>query len=1162
MSKRVWNPPVTPNEGDPTTAWRSVGEKEGSTSFRQSLEREFPQGDTLTEDEQKLSRRNFTKLMGASSALAGLGLVSCRRPESYIVPYKKAPEWIIPGTPLYYASTRPVAGGAVPLVVTTYEGRPTKLEPNPDHPDSSGTCAQTQASVLDLYSPSRSKKILKGGKEATQSELKEALQALDLTKTALVFGADDSPTRNRLAKGLAAKGATLISYEALAGDPIEKGISHVVDFSKATRILSLDCDFLGVDPVGSSKEFSKMRQGGNADYTQGEDDVDGGKMNRLYQVETQFSLTGGMADHRLRVTPSRVALIAMEIARALEVGSYPEADKKEKEALFPGASDAAAEFDLWIQECADDLKAAKVAGGSALVLAGPRQTKEVKQLAAALNAKLESTAIKSVKTDLGQYGSLAELTQMLKDGKVANVLFLTPSNPVFDAAAFADVLKKAEVSLHWGLRTDATAWACDWHVPAAHYLESWADARSESGVLSLIQPMILPLYGGISEIDLLHVLGGGDFAKGEFFPSMGEVKTTFAEVTGKSDDKSWRDALTDGFADGTAYANGELPVVVPEIKLGAQPNANALEIVFATDASLLDGRFIDNAWLQESPDPVTKLTWDNAAQVSPVTAKELGIYDKVIALEPKTPLMKVGGDVKVSKRYDTGEGEGNHSPMIIITVNGQELKVPVLIAYGHADNAITLPVGYGQAADDDRQGAHHFDQDKPTVGHVGLNTGFNAYHLRTAETSYFATDGVVKTTEEKYPMALTQEHNSMYGRALAREVSTMDLGGKGDFKSQKKNVKKQGMDSHAPPNISLYKPEGSETWSKGVEDKDGKKLAAKTHLADEIHQWGMAIDLNTCTGCNACLVACQAENNIPVVGKTQVAMGREMHWIRMDRYFASQEHPVEGGHVNKGKDNPEWVTQNPESIPQPVACVQCEMAPCETVCPVNATVHTEEGLNSMAYNRCIGTRYCANNCPYKARRFNFFDYNKRNPLIKGNLYKGPFGEKQVGEAPSKQRNPNVTVRMRGVMEKCTYCVQRLESAKIKQKQQQKVNKLAAGKMSHEVAVDRIKDLRIKTDSVKTACQDACPTSAISFGNLLDENARVVRAKGNDLESVKVIKEHINGKPYEPIKGSPRNYDLLQYINTRPRTSYLARVKNPNPKMPDAKFLGQATINIH
>lgn len=1150
MSKRVWNPPITPQKEETTTAWRSVGEKEGSASFRNTLEREFPKGDTLTEEEQKLSRRSFTKLMGASSALAGIGLVSCRRPESYIVPYKKAPEWIVPGVPLFYASTRPVAGGAVPVVVTTFEGRPTKLEPNTEHPDSAGTCAQTQASVLDLYSPSRSRKVLKNGKEATQSELKAAVQALDLAKTAFVFGEDDSPTRNRLAKGLAAKGATLISYEAVSGEPLQKGIAQVVDFAKATHILSLDCDFLSTDPIGNSRVFSKVRQGGNADYSQ-EGDVDAAQMNRLYQVETQFSLTGGMADHRLRVAPSRVAVIGAGIAQALGVGSITVSDD-DKKALFPGADDAPDKFDSWIKECADDLKAAEP---GALVLAGSRQTKAVKQLAAALNKALKSAAIKTVQTELGQYGDLASLTEKLDSGAVTNVIFLTPSNPVYDADGFAEVLSKAETSIHWGLRTEATAWACNWHVPAAHYLESWADARSESGVLSLIQPMIMPLYGGLSELDFLHLIAGGDLPKGEFFPAMGEVKTTFAEVTGKGDDEAWRDALTEGFVAGTTYAAADLSVEIPTVEAGPSPSKDSLEVVFATDASILDGRFIDNSWLQESPDPITKMTWDNAAQISPVTAKDLGIYEQVIALEPNTSLMGVGGKVKVANRYETGEGEGNRSPMIELSINGRKLEVPVLIAFGHADNAITLPVGYGQAADDGRSGAVAFDKKCPAVGDCGLNTGFNAFALRTSATSYFATGGSVKKTGHSYPVALTQEHNSMYGRALAREVSTNPLEGKGDFAKQKENVKKQGMDSHAPPNISLYKPEGSDTWSEG--------LAKKTHLADEIHQWGMAIDLNTCTGCNACLVACQAENNIPVVGKDQVAMGREMHWIRMDRYFASQEYRYEGGHKSKDEggnkiENPEWVTQNPESIPQPVACVQCEMAPCETVCPVNATVHTEEGLNSMAYNRCIGTRYCANNCPYKARRFNFFDYNKRNPLVKGNLYKGPFGKKQEGEAPHLQRNPNVTVRMRGVMEKCTYCVQRLEAAKIKKKQQPKVNTYAAGAKSYEVKVDRIADLRVKTDSVKTACQDACPCNAISFGNLLEDDSQVVRAKGNVLNSVKTIK----GDAYKKIDGSPRNYDLLQYINTRPRTSYLARVKNPNPKMPDAMFLGQATINIH
>lgn len=1139
MSKRVWNPPVAPHESDSVTAWRSVGEKEGSLNFRNLLEREFPAGDTLTEEEQNVSRRNFTKLMGASTALAGLGLAACRRPESYIVPYKKAPEWIIPGKPLFYASAHPQVGGAVPLVVTTYEGRPTKIETNTDHPDGNGTNAFTQASVLDLYSPTRSQKVIKGGQVATKGELKDALAALDLSKTALVFGEDDSPTRNRLAKQFAEKGATLISYEPLSPKSHKRGTTQVIDFAGADRILSLDCDFLGNDTVGNGCEFSRRRQGGNENYDQ-EGDVDPEKMNRLYQVETQFSLTGGMADHRLRVAPSRVAMVAAEIARSfgIAVGNPP--DEEEKAALFPGGS--ADLFDQWIGACAADLT---VAGSGALVVAGSRQTKEVHDLAAAINAKLGAAAVKTVKTDLGQYGSLADLSAKLEGGDVENVILMTPADPVFDADGFAEVFGKAQTTIHWGLRNNATAWACDWHVPAAHYLESWGDARSKRGVYTLIQPMILPLYGGVSELEFLHVLGGGEFAKGDFSPAMGEVKTTFGELTGKSDSETWGEALREGFVADTSYESAETPSVdLVNAQLPAAPSPTALELVFSTDASVYDGRYIENAWLQEAPDPITKLTWDNAAQVSPQTAKDLGLYDKIIKLETKT-----------AEEAHIGEGENARAPMITIEVGNRKLTVPVLIAFGHADNALTLPVGYGQAADDDRAGVNKLDPDAAVVGHVGVNTGFNTYLLRSAETPYFATGVKVSETGETYKVALTQEHHSMYGRALAREISTDDVSGKGDYKAQLEKVKKQGIDSHVPPNISLYDPKGG-IWSKS-------DMAKKTHLSDEVHQWGMAIDLNTCTGCNACLIACQAENNIPVVGKDQVAMGREMHWIRMDRYFASQEYEYSGGHKVKDKEgnkiaNPDWVTQNPESIPQPVSCVQCEMAPCETVCPVNATVHTEDGINSMAYNRCIGTRYCANNCPYKARRFNFFDYNKRNPLIKGNLYKGPFGEKQVGEAPHLQRNPNVSVRMRGVMEKCTYCVQRLESAKIKQKQQHKQKVARAGLHSAKVEIDPKKDLRVPTDSIQVACQSACPNGGISFGNLLDDDSQVVRAKGNELDSIKILK----GDNYKKIEGSKRNYDLLNYVNTRPRTSYLARVKNPNSKMPDAKFLGQATINIH
>jgi Fe-S-cluster-containing dehydrogenase component len=431
------------------------------------------------------------------------------------------------------------------------------------------------------------------------------------------------------------------------------------------------------------------------------------------------------------------------------------------------------------------------------------------------------------------------------------------------------------------------------------------------------------------------------------------------------------------------------------------------------------------------------------------------------------------------------------------------------VSFGQAENTIIIPLGYGQGFNGDDE----LERDTKNANHVGLvgvNRGFDAYPLRTQDTAYFASGAKVTKTEKRYSVALTQEHNAMYGRALAREISTDTIDHKGDFKAQLAKVKKQGNDSHAPENISLYKQE----------DRKGGTL-----LSDKLHQWGMTIDLSSCMGCNACLVACQSENNIPIVGKVQVAKGREMHWIRMDRYFAVH------------KDNT-FDADNPAMVPQPVACVQCESAPCETVCPVNATVHTEDGLNAMAYNRCIGTRYCANNCPYKARRFNYFDYNKRNPLIKNNLNKGPAGIRQDKEAPHLQKNPNVTVRMRGVMEKCTYCVQRIQEAVIRQKRGQKQEVLASGNLSPEVTVTT-ETLRIPVDSVKTACQDACPAQAIAFGNLLDKDA-------SEMGRAKVLE---------------RNYDLLNYIGTLPRTSYLARVKNPNPKMPDAKFVGQSTIHM-
>jgi molybdopterin-containing oxidoreductase family iron-sulfur binding subunit len=1120
MSKRIWHHPEVP-AGETTVSWRSAGQLEDTPAFREWLDREFPQGaaEMADESDMETSRRSFLKLMGASTALAGFGMAACRRPESYIVPYTKAPEWVIPGKATYYASAMPRATGATPLVVTTFEGRPTKLAPNNLHPDAAGTDAFAQASVLDLYSPSRSRLILKSGKPAKRADLDAAIAQIAADKSAKVgflFGADDSPTRNRLAKEIAAKfpAAKFYQYEALTPES-KDGVRLVADFSKADRILALDCDFAGTDPQGPVTPFFDRRKPEGKSY---ESKPDAAKMNRLYAVESAFSLTGGMADHRLRVAPSQVAVVAAQLARELGVSGISSnaaiTDSKQLE---------------WIKAMAADLKEH---AGKSVVLAGSRQSAAVHQLALAINLALENIGegkgLLAVQTEAIGLGTLATLKADIEGGNIDTLFLLTPSNPVYDAPAdldFPAALAKVKTSIHLGERTDATAHAATWHIPAAHYLESWSDARSARGTYTVVQPMILPLYQNcVSELELLTALlsadgkllaGEGD--KGAPSPAYDAVRKTFAALGGEGD-AAWKKLLRDGFLADSKY-EAATPTAGPASldNIPAAPTKDSLEVIFATDASVYDGRWIDNAWLQEAPDPISKLTWDNAALIAPKTAKELGIYDKLIEPEPVSKVL--GVESKYADVGPDGEGENRKQPMIAVTVNGRSLEIPVLVSFGQAENTLIIPLGYGQAFDkEDELGRKPANENH--VGLVGINRGFNAYPLRTSATAYVATGATVKLTDKRYSVALTQEHSAMYGRALAREVSTIDSHDeKGGFKQQLANVKKQGNDSHAPPNVYLYKPEGSATWNPG---KDGK---AQGFLTDTLHQWAMSIDLSSCMGCNACLVACQAENNIPIVGKEQVAKGREMHWIRMDRYFAAQ------------KDNT-FDADNPAMVPQPVACVHCESAPCETVCPVNATVHTEDGLNAMAYNRCIGTRYCANNCPYKARRFNFFDYNKRNPLIKHNLYRGPLGVKAVGDADHLQKNPNVTVRMRGVMEKCTYCVQRLKDSVIRQKRGQKQEALVAGKPSTEMEVTT-KTLRIPVDSVKVACQEACPAGAITFGNLLDKEQSAV-GRSKEIE---------------------RNYDLLNYIGTRPRTSYLARVKNPNPEMPDAKFIGKATIHM-
>jgi len=1115
--KRKFEHPADENPSSTARAWRSQGQLKDTPEFREWLEREFPAGaaEMDSKEDAELSRRGFLKFMGASTALAGFGMASCRKPEAFLVPYTDSVEWVVPGRPLLYSTARPVGNGAVPMVITTYEGRPTKVEGNPLHPNSvGGTNSFDQASILDMYDPDRSSKVLVNGKPADKEAAEQAMATLTAALeanggqgVALLVGQSSSPTRARAIKALQSKfgGLQVFEYEPLArtnrqaADELRgPGVRQVVNLRNAKRVLSLDSDFLGVDSPDNRTEsdFAAARKpevGDGRDAKTVEDTL------RLYLAEPAYTVTGGMADHRVRVAAGRIPAFAAAIAKEL--------------GLNIGVEVPAGEFDpRWIKEAAADLKKN---GAKSVVLVGERQPKVVHVLADAINRFLgsvgsdENAVVQLVQTPATEYGSLADLKAAVDAGEVTTLLATTPADPAYDTAGdfdWAGLREKLALFVHNGTRVNATAVSADYHIPGTHYLENWGDVYDNRGVYSVVQPMILPLYDdAVSELNLLLELAGEFSAENpDADPALDAVRKTLVEmgVPAAELDNVWAKTLRDGFlkgskfppASGTAMGN----VKDDELKAAMQPVATpeSLELAFAADYSVWDGRFINNGWLQEAPDPVTKLTWDNAALIAPKTAQALGIADDYDDSKQQVPMVE------------------------ITTPNGAKIKTPLLIASGHAENVITLKLGYGQCPEP-------ANGESPALPmRVGEGTGFNVNPLRSGE-SFILGGAKLTKLDDTYTVALTQEHSTMSGRALAREGTLDD---QKEFAKHPTNevgfAYNQGMDSHIPENISLYKPN----------DASGKPL-----LNDDLHQWGMVIDLNSCTGCTACLVACQAENNIPIVGKDQVRRGREMHWIRMDRYF-----------VDRATSHGEMADEdNPAMLVQPVACVHCESAPCETVCPVNATVHSEEGMNLMAYNRCIGTRYCANNCPYKARRFNYFDYNKR-PLDQ--LYKGPLSDPERTGKPESEKlgkNPNVSVRMRGVIEKCTYCIQRTQLAKIEKSAVRRDQVIATGKPSDTLSVS-VDDLRVDSNKLKTACQQACPSEAIVFGNLLDPKSRLHQFKQieGDKPGGEIILKH------------PRSYDLLRYIGTRPRTNYLARVRNPNKLMPDAKFIGNATVSIH
>jgi len=1066
---------IPPTDTTPATGrhyWRGLDELAETPEFKQFLEREFPENASELTD--PVSRRHFVKIMSASFALAGIGLGStgCRRPEDKLMPFGKAAENFTYGTAQYFATAMPTRGGAIPLIAKSYEGRPVKLEGNPLFPGGNGgTDRYAQAAILNLYDPDRATRFAKADSNGKLQAVDQSTALDALNQLAKKFAANQgeglallaerthSPSRRRLHQEFGKKlpKAQWFLYDAIDTDVHQraatkafgKSVKPIFKFDEASVILSLDCDFIG----GEDDAYNHIRRFAKGRKLEKPED----KLNRLYLVESLFTLTGVNADHRLRLAASQVA----QFARAIldEVGGK--------------SSSGLPEQAKWIAECAKDLKAN---AGKSLVVAGARQPLAVHLLAHAINAALGNVGktMELVEAPETLSGGIADLAASLNGGKV-DTLAIVGANPVYNAPAdlnWAATQRKAKTVVRLGYYEDETGSASDWHFPSAHFLESWSDALTSDGTLVPIQPLIAPLFGGLTDLEFLARLAG------ETEPSANQiVRETFAALSGQGGDAAWNMFLHDGFAKGTAAKTVSVSLSASALSEAAAspavPGKDSLEVVLFRDSKLDDGRYANNGWLQELPDPITKIVWDNAVLVSRKTARALDVQN---------------------------------NDVVEVTLGDRKVKGVIWTQPGMADFSLGMALGYG----------------REKVGRVGIGTGFDAYPLFNTKSNHIATGATVRKTGEKYQISCTQNHWSMEGRAIVREANLEQFKEHPDFATR--------MNAPIPP-----RPEGAKEWPQPLYPNplDAEKKKA-------LHQWGMAIDLNSCVGCSTCVVACQSENNIPIVGKDLVNRGREMHWLRIDRYYSSNPKAHTWGKwfkdetFKRDQDQQfnEWI-DDVQAVNQPMLCQHCEAAPCESVCPVNATVHDHEGLNVMAYNRCVGTRYCSNNCPYKVRRFNYLDYNKR-PLkdLKGPFYPTTVFHSTEGEwdlarwwknqdatmRPDEEvdlirmiKNPDVTVRMRGVMEKCTFCVQRIEQAKIAQK----VHAGASG------------DVVVPDGTIKPACQQACPAEAIEFGNIADPNSRVSK-----------------------LKAQQRNYSVLDFLETKPRTTYLARVRNPNPAMPD------------
>ncbi len=987
-----------------------------------------------------VSRRTFLGVMGSSAALAGVGLSGCiRKPVTKIVPYATRPEDVVEGRPLFFATAYQQGATVLGLVVESHEGRPTKLEGNRDFPDSLGaTNASAQASVLGLYDLDRS--VNPRGKGGATIAWDKALADLD----AIASGARSKPVAfvipsvmSRTARRLLAdartsfpqarffQAAPLWPSNAFEGAALVGGTgTHVsTNLGNAEVVASFDADFLGTETgsVRHTKLFSKRRK-----VSKPED-----PMNRLYVVEPGFTVTGAMADHRLRSKSGDVGRLLVALARLLSESGVPIDGGVSSQLGGANVDGPAAKM---LGALAKDLASKK---GQSVVMVGARQPAWVHSLAFAINNALGAhgtgdTAVQTWHSDV-TVPATEGLEALAQSVATFDTIFVLDSNPAFASAGalkLKDALAKAKV-VHAGLHYDETATLSTLHIPVSHYLEAWGDLTSLTGSSAIVQPLIEPLHHTPSTLEVLARI-----VRGQALNGYDLVRETWKSHSAFSE-KAWEKWLHDGIVSSEPAAPPsalDWSKVGPAIGAGLGVKTAQVEINFVIDSNILDGRYANNGWLRELPDPMTKLCWENAVLLNKKTANGLSTGD-----------------------------------LATVTVNGASVTVPVHLMPGLADGVAVLAIGHGRKGEG--------------VGRVANQHGVDVYPILPAQGWY--AEGTFTSAGGSVKLANVQPSgNSLTPRAVngfgpAASPATY-AAGKGDQPFTPRLVALQATrdEYKAQPDFAdkiadnTFKDEKVKSWM--YPERPNEKPLVGGATSDDVylngvHQWGMSIDLNACTGCNACMVACQAENNIPVVGKDQVANGREMHWIRLDRYFSGSE-------------------DDPQAILQPLPCQQCETAPCEAVCPVKATAHSNEGLNDMAYNRCIGTRYCSNNCPFKVRRFNWFNFNQDlHPL------------------EQMQKNPDVTVRFRGVMEKCTYCVQRINRAKIDAK-------------IHG-------DGQVKDGAIVTACQQVCPADAIVFGDIKDTNSRVHQAKAE-----------------------PRTYQLLRELNMRARTTYLAKLKNPNPDL--------------